>query len=374
MLHSPLKNKTNGGILVVDDSPEERFVLSMIVKKRTSFNVITAADGLEAMKVCRGAPDQLPALILLDIIMPPPDGFKVAEYLRKDPRTRDIPIIFITALSDKASKERMFKVAGADYVSKPFKEQEILARIRYQLELREIFDSLKAKNFILENVEHHLVNMVEEKTRQIKGVTLALVNALENAGLLNDGETVNHVRRVSEMGGVMARGAGCDDYFTRRLKLYAPLHDIGKIGLPDAILKKSGRYSNDEFQQMTHHVTFGYQTLDNENIDEMARNIVLHHHERWDGGGYRQGLSGDAIPLEARIISLVDTYDALRSYRPYRPPYSAHQADQIIRKNAGKHFDPRLVDVFFENKDKITVICNGMTPNSRKRRAYAVNQ
>jgi putative two-component system response regulator len=288
--------------------------------------------------------------------MPPPDGFDVAETLRRNAATRDIPIIFITALRDRMSKDRIFRISGSDYVSKPFKEQEILARVNTQLELKTVFSDLKMKNFILENVQSYLMNMVAEKTQKIKGVTLALVNALENASLLNDSETGNHVHRVSEYAVVLARGSGYADDFTARIKLYASLHDIGKMGLSDAILKKVGRYTQEEFQEMKQHVIFGSKILDHENIDVMAKNIVLYHHEKWDGSGYMKGLKGTDIPLEARIVALADVYDALRSPKTYRSPFTQEQAFEYILGNAGKHFDPGLVEVFRENQNEISEI------------------
>ena len=343
-------------VLIVDDCPEERFVLSHILARDTDLHVLTAADGAEALEVCRREPPLLPELILLDIIMPPPDGFEVAETLRRNAATRDIPIIFITALRDRESKDRIAKITSADYVSKPFKEQEIMARVNTQIELKKVFSDLKMKNFILENVQSYLMNMVTEKTRRIKGVTLALVNALENASLLNDSETGNHVHRVSEYAVVLARGSGNSGNFAARMKLYASLHDIGKMGLSDVILKKSGRYSPEDFEQMKQHVIFGYKILDHENIDIMAKNIVLYHHEKWDGTGYVHGLKGNGIPLEARIVTLADVYDALRSPKTYRPTFSQKQAFEYIMENAGKQFDPDLVEVFKENHHKICEI------------------
>jgi putative two-component system response regulator len=343
-------------VLIVDDCPEERFVLSHILGRNTDLSVLTAGSGSEALEVCKREPPLLPELILLDIIMPPPDGFDVAEELRRNTATRDIPIIFITALRDKDSKDRISKISTADYVSKPFKEQEILARVNTQLELKKMFSDLKMKNFILENVQSYLMNMVSEKTQQIKGVTLALVNALENASLLNDSETGNHVQRVSEFSVVLARGSGYAGDFTDRIKLYASLHDIGKMGLPDAILKKSGRYTGEEFDRMKQHVIFGSKMLDHDNIDVMAKNIVLYHHEKWDGSGYVKGLKGTDIPMEARIVALADVYDALRSRKTYRSAYSVKKTCAFIKENAGKHFDPDLVDVFRENHEKIIEI------------------
>lgn len=343
-------------VLIVDDNPEDREPLARLLGKRTDFEVITARDGLEALDICRETHGEPPALILLDILMPPPDGFEVAEKLRRDNHTRDIPIIFITGLKDEESKNRISKINRADYISKPFKAQEILARVNTQMEFRQVFDELKLKNLILENVEHYLIKLVEEKTKTIEGVTLALINALENASLLYDSDTTNHVRRVSQYSALLAEGYGCSSDFVNRLKLYASLHDIGKLGLPDTILRKNGLYAAEEYEEMKKHVVIGYTMLDNENIDEMAKNIVLYHHERWNGTGYLEGIKASGIPLEARIVALADVYDALHTPKAYRNACSEAQADTLIRENAGKLFDPELVKIFLKNKDKIRPI------------------
>ncbi|MCP5103786.1 MAG: HD domain-containing protein [bacterium] len=346
----------NPKILIADDYREHRDLLVEIVTDHTGYEPVIAANGTEALNICHRDSNELPALILLDIMMPEVDGFQVAERLRNLHHTRNIPIIFITALKDKESKKRISGISNADYISKPFKIREILARINTQLEFNRVANELKMKNHILENVESYLLNLVEQKTKKIEEVTLALVNALENASLLNDSETGNHVRRVSDYSALIAESYGCSRDFVNRLKLYASLHDIGKLGLPDSILKKNGHYTAKEYEEMKQHVLIGHKMLDDENIDEMAKNIVRYHHERWDGSGYREGLKAPGIPLEARIVALADVYDALHNPKPYRHACTEEETLSFIRENSGKHFDPELVGAFLDNKDKISGI------------------
>lgn len=247
-----------------------------------------------------------------------------------------------------------YRELAADY-EKLSRQMRKLVKIsdKQQMQLNRLNEELNEKNSMLEDRELHLMNLVEEKTRKIERITIALVNALEDANLLNDMDTGNHIKRVSRYSSILATHYGCDREFVKRIELYASLHDIGKVGIPDNVLKKKGRFTPDEFDIMKQHVVIGHKMLDNEDLDQMAKNIVLFHHEKWDGSGYVNGLQGVAIPLEARIVSLADVYDALISKRSYKPAFSDNEADTIIKSGAGNHFDPELVDVFFANRDEL---------------------
>ena len=214
-------------------------------------------------------------------------------------------------------------------------------------------DHLRQENKVLENHKVYLQGLVEEKTRKLEGITMALVNALENANYLNDTDTGNHIRKVSEYSALLARSHGCSRDFVRRIHLYASLHDVGKVGIPDALLKKQGRYTAEEFRRMQQHVAIGARMLTNDSIDVLARNVAQYHHERWDGSGYLQGLSGEQIPLEARIVAVADVYDALTTRRPYKEAYSEEEAIAMIQQEAGIHFDPRIVEIFMSQGDAL---------------------
>jgi putative two-component system response regulator len=295
-----------------------------------------ASNGEAVLKAIGKDP---PDLILLDIMMPGMNGYEVSKALKKNPVTRDIPIIFLTAMTDVGSKIKAFKLGGVDYVTKPFNEHELLARIHAHIRLK--------------NFQDHLNELVEEKTQKIENMTIALVNALENANLYNDTDTGNHIKRVSEYSTIVAKGYGCDEDFVKRIKLYSSLHDVGKVGLPDAILKKPGKYTKEDFIAMQQHVLIGARMLDSEEIDNMAKHVASYHHEKWEGTGYIHRLSGEDIPLEARIVAIADVYDALVSERVYKKAFTDEEAYRIIREESGKHFEPKIVEIFLENTDMI---------------------
>jgi putative two-component system response regulator len=339
-------------ILAVDDNPVNLELLFDLLDN-AGFEVLVSQNGQSALK---RAKNTHPDIILLDIMMPDMDGFETCRRLKADETTKDIPIIFMTALSETVDKVRGFALGAVDYITKPIDPEEVLARVNTHLTMQRLQNELKAKNAMLADREVHLIKLVEEKTQKIEHITLALVNALENANALNDDETGNHIRRGGAYSAFIAEQYGCDRDFVKRIRLYAPLHDVGKVGLPDALLKKAGKYTAEEFIQMQQHVVLGARLLESEGIDEMARNIALYHHEKWDGTGYVNRLAGEDIPLEARIVTIVDVYDALISKRVYKEAFSEDKADQIIREESGRHFDPKMVEIFFKHKQAIQEI------------------
>ena len=326
----------NSKILIVDDFVENRKLLAVTLKRHTDYAISLASDGESVLKSIE---KDLPDLILLDIMMPGMDGFEVAHALKHNTYTRHIPIIFLTAMNDVESKIKAFQLGGVDYVSKPFNEYELLARIDTHLRLKKMQD--------------HLTDLVEQKTQKIRNITLALVHSLETANLVHDDDTGNHIKRVGEYSALLAEKYGCDDDFIKRIRLYAPLHDVGKVGLPDSILKKKGKYTPEEFLTMQEHVIIGARMLNSEDIDSMARNVARYHHEKWNGRGYQSRLQGEDIPLEARIVAIADVYDALVSKRVYKAAFPEAQAEKIIREEAGSHFEPKLVNVFLENLNEM---------------------
>jgi putative two-component system response regulator len=283
-------------------------------------------------------------------MMPEMDGFETCRRLKAEPSTQDIPVIFMTALSETPDKVKGFSLGAVDYITKPIEPEEVLARVNTHLTLQRLQNELKIKNALLADRELHLTQLVEEKTRRVEYITIALVDALENANAVHDSETGHHIKRVGAYSAFLAEQYGCERDFVKRIELYAPLHDVGKVGLPDTILKKPGPYTVREFTAMQEHVVLGAQILEKDGIDSMARNIALYHHEKWDGTGYVHCLQGEDIPLEARIAALADVYDALVSKRIYKEAFSEKQADRIISRESGRHFDPKLVEIFFHHK------------------------
>jgi len=329
-------------VLVVDDEP---LMIRTVARqlRGEEYRLLEAASVAEALDVlARERVD----LVLMDMTMPGLDGLSYMEYCQADDRLAQIPVIFLTGTVLREIKEKAFALGAVDFIAKPFDELDLKVRIRAQLRLKILRDEVREKNRLLADRAAHLHTLVEEKTRELRELGLSLVNALENVNFYNDQETGRHLRRVGFYSASLAKALNMDETYVDRIHLFAPLHDVGKVGLPDALLKKKGPFSETERQIMQSHVLIGARILENARIDVMARNIALYHHERWDGSGYLEGLSGSDIPLEARIVALADVYDALSMSRVYRDALDAHAVESYIIRDSGAHFDPDLVRVF----------------------------
>ena len=346
-------NGNNFRILVVDDNNENRRIIGIVLGKNPGFDLTLVGSGEAALDYSfRNVPD----LILLDIMMPKMDGYEVAGRLKADDRTKDIPILFVTADATPESITRGFNAGCVDYITKPFNREELLARVNVQVRLKRYQQQLLSQNILLTKKKKLLTALVDEKTRMVEEISLALITALENANLLNDNDTGNHIKRVSEYARIIALEYTGDVDLSNQIKLYASLHDVGKVGIPDAILKKPGLYTEDEMEEMKKHVSFGAKMMDSPGIPKIAVNIVKYHHEKWDGTGYLEGLSGTDIPIEARIVTLADVYDALGTERVYKEALSEDVVDRMIEESSGSHLDPELVEVFFRKKEEILAV------------------
>ncbi len=286
------------------------------------------------------------SLIILDLQMPQKSGYDLLRLIKQNPATKDIPVIFLTSSVFSENEVRLFEAGASDYISKPFKTYELLARIRAQLNIKGMQDELILKNRMLQDREFHLQQLVNEKVKKIEQTTLTMVSALESANYYNDTDTGAHIKRVCKYSALLADLSGCDQVFVKRIELYASLHDIGKVAIPDSILKKADKLSEHEFEQMKKHVDIGSRMLANSAVDQMAGNIALYHHEMWDGGGYTHHLKEEEIPFEARIVAVADVYDALTSDRIYRKAMPVSKANDIIENKKATHFDPKLVELF----------------------------
>jgi putative two-component system response regulator len=304
-------------LLLVDDEPTNLQLLRQVLQ--TDYRLLFATDGARALQL---AQEQRPDLILLDIMMPGMDGYAVCQRLKSTPLTAHIPVIFITALTDTQDETRGFDVGGVDYITKPVSPPVVRARVRTQLSL--------------------------VHTDELRASRLQIVQCLGRAAEYKDNETGRHVIRMSLYAQQLALAAGCTPAWAEDLLHAAPMHDIGKIGIPDAVLLKPGPLDAQEWIIMRSHPQIGAEIIGphTAHVLQLARSIALAHHEKWDGSGYPHGLVGEAIPLEARLCAIVDVFDALTSTRPYKKPWTTEAAVAHIQSQSGLHFEPRLVDLF----------------------------
>ncbi len=340
-------------ILIVDDSPENLVVLSELLRPR--YRVLAAKSGEDGLRIAGGEPR--PDLILLDVMMPGLDGYGVLAGLQGNAATRDIPVVFLTAMAEAADEEHGLEVGAADYITKPIKPVVVLARVKTQLEAKQARDWLKTQNTQLEaEVARRLTE--NDLTQRVS------IRALAHLAETRDPETGNHILRTQGYVQQLALSLGKHERFASKLgdryidllSRSAPLHDIGKVGIPDYILLKPGKLTADEWRIMQTHAKQGSDAIEHAERDieikleflSVAKEVTRWHHEKWDGSGYPDGLAGEAIPLSARLMALADVFDALITQRVYKPAIPYEQSRQIILAERGKQFDPDVVDAFID--------------------------
>lgn len=323
----PNELKNQPTLLLVDDEPANLHVLRQILQG--AYRLMFARDGNKALQLCE---QELPDLILLDIMMPGMTGFEVCERLKSNTSTRHIPVIFVTALDDAHDETRGFDAGCVDYITKPVSPPVVRARVRNHLSL--------------------------VRVDELRETRLQVVHRLGLAAEYKDNETGLHVIRMSHFSRILARAAGFSDAAQEEILHASPMHDIGKIGIPDVILAKPDKLNADEWEIMKQHPLIGADII-GEQVSGLlltARRIALHHHEKWDGSGYPHGLAGEDIPIEARIVAIADVFDALVTARPYKAAWPVEKAVALIRSEAGKHFDPNLVELFLRELPQILEI------------------
>lgn len=358
VLPSPSSEAT---VLVADDDPHTLAIVGELL--RPNHSVRAARSGERALALARLAP--LPDLILLDVVMPQPDGHAVLAQLKADPLTRDIPVIFITALDSQEDQLSGFQLGAVDYITKPISPPVVLARVRTQLELKHARDRLAGQNAWLEAE-------VNRRMAENDLIQLVSVRALAHLAETRDPETGNHILRTQAYVRELATQLQdhprfahvIDGRYIELLTRSAPLHDIGKVGIPDTILLKPGPLTPEEWAVMKTHAALGAQAIERAETDvrmevaflTLAKEIAHWHHERWDGRGYPDGLAGEAIPLSARLMSLADVFDALICKRVYKPAFPVEQARTLILAGRGSQFDPDVVDAFEARFDAFATI------------------
>jgi len=325
-------NNRRQTILIIDDDPTAVTLIDGALKEK--YNIQVALDGEKGLRLACGK--NTPDLILLDVVMPKMDGYEVCETIRLHPVVQQVPIIFLTSLADEFSTVRAFELGANDVISKPICPRVLEVRVHAHL--------------ALSNQQRNLEKMVWERTQEIQNLQLNIIQCLSRASEFRDNETGLHVIRMSYYALSLARIAGFDDTQADLLLKAAPMHDIGKIGIPDGILLKPGRLDEFEFSFIRRHPIIGAEILGRYDSDlmRMARSVALTHHEKWNGSGYPNALRAEAIPLEGRIVAVADVFDALTTVRPYKDAWSVEKTVDYLRMERGEHFDPQLVDLFIE--------------------------
>jgi putative two-component system response regulator len=347
-------------VLVIDDDDGIRKITQMLVEG-LGHDVEAARDGIEGLAKLHLGVD----LVLLDVVMPGLDGFDVCRRIRQDPAGRDVPVIMVTTLETREHRLHAVEAGANDFIAKPVDETELRVRTTSLLKMKAAQDEVK-------RYQTHLETMCEERTASLRRALEHMAEAqrvayqaqletVERLAILaeyKDKVTGRHIQRMSEYSAVIARGLKLPPAEVELILHASRMHDVGKIAVPEAILRKPSELDPQEWKVMRQHSMIGSRILENSSsqILQAGKVIALHHHERWDGAGYPAGLSGSDIPLWGRICAVADVFDAVTSERPYKPAFPNEEALQLLRDGKGKHFDPRVIDVFFESLEEILAI------------------
>jgi putative two-component system response regulator len=350
-------------VLVVDDTPANLVLMNDLLQGH--YTVKVASSGARALKIARG--DKAPDLILLDIMMPEMDGYEVCRQLKVEAATSAIPIIFLTARTDKHDEEMGLELGAVDYITKPISPAIVLSRIKTHLVLKGSADFLRSKNDYLEQEVQRRTAEVQRRTAELRDVQDVTILTMASLAETRDNETGDHIVRTQHYVRLLAEqlrahprfSAYLDDVMIDRLFKSAPLHDIGKVGIPDSILLKPGKLTAEEFEIMKTHTTLGKLAIESAESRlgkkvpflECAKEIAYSHQEKWDGSGYPEGRVGDDIPISARLMAIADVYDALISKRVYKPAFTHEAALAIIVQGRATHFDPDVLDAFVAIQD-----------------------
>ena len=331
-------------VMIVDDNPVN--VRMLVETLRDQYALRVADDGRQAIELVT---DQPPDLILLDVMMPGMDGYEVIREIQSKPSLEGIPVIFVTSMDRPEDTVRAFENGAVDYITKPLQPLEIRARVGTHINLRRATLQVQDQNRILEE-------QVARRTSELVRSRMDIIRILSAAAERKDKETADHVIRVGYTAYRIAREFSCDAHFCESLLLAAPLHDVGKVAIPNEILQKPAPLTAAERRKMQKHTIAGQQILSQSDyhVLAMGAEVALTHHERWDGGGYPHGLAGSDIPLAGRITGIADVYDALISARPYKQAWPPERATAQIRADSGAHFDPLLVEAFVQIQPELS--------------------
>ena len=335
-------------ILIVDDNLANVALLEAILEEEDYGAVFSTTDPRDVLPLYRQHQFDL---ILLDIRMPWLSGIEVLNLLREEIVNDYVPVIVLTAQTDMETREQALTAGAKDFITKPFEDWEVLLRIQNMLETRMYYTRQVDR---ADNLEQE----VRKRTEEIRLTQLETVRRLGVAGEFRDNETGAHVLRMSHICSMLAKKLGLSETYCEMILYASSMHDVGKIGVRDAVLLKQGKLDDEEWKLMKRHPQIGAQIIGNQRSELMtlAREIALNHHEKWDGNGYPCGLGGDEIPVSARIAAISDVFDALTSQRPYKEAWSIEKAVALISEESGRHFDPAIVEIFIDNIDEIIEI------------------
>jgi putative two-component system response regulator len=334
-----------GTILIVDDQENNIRILERLLRKSGYDRLVTTTDPRETLHLFR---QHRPDLVLLDLHMPYLDGFGVLEQLAPEmPENSFMPVLVLTADLSSEARKRALAMGAKDFLAKPFDSIEVMLRIENLLEARFLYLELQEQNALLERKVH-------QRTRELEEAQVEILERLALAAEFRDDATHEHTRRVGEISARLARKLGFPDEVCDLIRRAAPLHDLGKIAVPDSILLKLERLSEEEFEVVKSHTAIGARILSGSGhpLLRLAEEIALTHHEHWDGGGYSPGLRGEEIPIVSRIVAVADVFDALMHERPYKPAWPVEKARAEIERQRGRQFDPAVVDAFLELLDE----------------------
>ncbi|AGF79975.1 CheY-like receiver and HD-GYP domain-containing response regulator [Desulfocapsa sulfexigens DSM 10523] len=341
-------NRQKSTILLVDDIPANIKIL--VGALRDNYRLVVATSGFDAIAA---AIEKKPDLILLDVMMPGMDGYEVCKRLKSKRETADIPIIFVTAMNEERDETRGFLLGAVDYIVKPVNPVIVKARVQTHIALRMTQRELQRHRDELEEI-------ILERTRELRETQIEITNRLVQAAEYHDHQTSRHITRMAHYCVILGRAHGMPEHELTLLFHASAMHDIGKLGISDAILHKKGTLTPDEFDEMKRHTLIGADLLfgsDNE-LMNMAHLIALTHHEKWDGTGFPLGLQKEEIPFPGRIAALCDVFDALSSKRPYKDAWPLSEAKKVIIEQKGVHFDPYVVELFLDNYEKVEEVYN----------------
>lgn len=343
--------ETKPRILVVDDEPANVALMEALLVPE-GYEVVTAVDGEEAVqRAVRDRPD----LILLDVMMPKLDGFEVARILKEDDDAKVIPVVMVTSLKEVEDRVKALEAGADDFLSKPVEKTELRARVRSLLRVKEYQDRLRDHQRDLESEVARQTLELREAYEKIKDTSLETVFRLARAAEFRDEITGSHIQRISLYSAIIAERLGMAERQVETIRYAAPMHDVGKIGIPDEVLRKPGKLTPGEWEIMRLHTTFGARILEGSDSDviQTAEVIARTHHEKWDGSGYPAGLAADAVPVWGRIVAVADVFDALTNQRPYREAIEPDRALDTIRDGRGSHFGEAETDAFLSARERV---------------------